>query len=77
MTTKTLKHVEAECRRFLDRLSELTAIEKGNEQSQQIAKDTGGYAFTQTGTRVHGAARRAAHDLKQALTYITQNRDLS
>ena len=54
----------------------LIALEKGNEQRREVAKDTKVYAYTQTGTRKHGSLRRSAHDLKEVLTLITQNRDI-
>lgn len=76
MKTETLAHVKLECERFMQRLDILIALEKGNEQRVEISKDTGGYAYQDMGTRKHGSLRRSAHDLKEVLTLITQNRDI-
>jgi len=74
MKTKTLKHVVAEIDRLRDRIMDVMAIELTNEK--EVEESGKGYPYTETGTRKHGAMRRAAHDLKEALTLITQNRDL-
>lgn len=62
MNNKTIEHIEVELKRFSDRLAEVKKLE--NEP---------GYFYA---TRKHGAMRRAAHDLKEALTLVTQNKDL-
>jgi hypothetical protein len=76
MTLATIEHVEAECKRFLERLEAVKAIEINN-QEQVRRKDAGEitYAYQETGTRKHGAFRRAALDLKEALTLVSHNRD--
>jgi len=76
MKLATLEHVEKEAHRFLERIQAVKEIEQENVRRVLEAKKAGGYAYEQTGTRKHGAMRRAAHDLKEALTLITQNRDL-
>lgn len=76
MNIKTIEFVEAECLRFLDRLNSVKAIEKKNDNKRKVAAAENKYVYTETGTRKHGAMRRAALDLKEALTLVSQNREL-
>ena len=77
MTVKTLDHVESELCRFLLSLRKVREIEQENVNREVTANMTANsHAYIIRGTRKHGAMRRAAHDLKEALTLITQNRDL-
>lgn len=77
MKLETLEHVENELLRFLDKMREVRAIEQENVNRKVKANMTAnGHAYIVSGTRKHGAMRRSAHDLKEALTLITQNRDL-
>jgi len=77
MKLATLEHVEKEAHRFLEKLQAVKEIEQENvRRIVEANMKASGYAYEQTGTRKHGAMRRAAHDLKEALTLITQNRDL-
>lgn len=73
MSPKTIEHLENECKRFLDRLAEVKKI----ETKAVAARNTERAYYVPTATRKHGAMRRAAHDLKEALTLVTQNKDLS
>ena len=73
MKLETLDHVENEVLRFLDRLREVKSIEQENIMRRNAKGDR---AYLVSGTRKHGAMRRTAHDLKEALTLITQNRDV-
>lgn len=73
MKLETLDHVENELLRFLHKMREVRDIEQENVM---LRNKEGERAYEVSGTRKHGAMRRAAHDLKEALTLITQNRDL-
>jgi len=77
MTTKTLDQIEAETQRFLQRLADVRRIEQENEDRTRKAQTQEmKYAYQTSGTRKHGALRRAAHDLKEILTFITQNKNI-
>ncbi|MNL61253.1 hypothetical protein D3C87_1851590 [compost metagenome] len=77
MTTKTLDRIEAETQRFLQRLAVVRQIEQENEdRTRKAHTQEMKYAYQTSGTRKHGALRRSAHDLKEILTFITQNKDI-
>ncbi len=63
MTNELIDHVEKETLRFLDRLRACKDV--------NVKYGRGKYF---SGTQTHGAARRAALDLKMELTKITKER---
>lgn len=77
MKVETLNRIEAETLRFLERLQDVRKIEQENtNRIVEANMKPNGHAYILRGTRKHGALRRSAHDLKEILTFITQNKDI-
>lgn len=77
MKLETIEHVESEVKRFLSRLEAVKYIEKENlARKKQADKEGKMHYWENTRTHAHGALKRSALDLKQALTYTSQNKDL-